>query len=481
MHPLKTSFFSSLEAKRLMRLGMPIFIAQLSSMGMNLADTIMSGQASSVDMAAVAVSCSVWHPISLFGIGVLLTISPLSAQLVGEGRSKESPHILRQGLWCALLLTIPLMILFYTISLNMGAFKLSPDMERLSGGYLRAVLWSLPGYYLFICVRGFVEGFSLTRPAMLVSILALLLNIPINYILIYGKFGFPAHGAVGCGVATAICFTFMGISMFAYVCWAPRFKELGPLFKPLFMSTPPAMQNADANLPVQPRFDSKTIKRIFRIGVPGALAILFEVGLFATAALAIAPLGTNSVAGHQVATSIAGALFILPLSISQTTTISIGHYLGAGQITRARLTIWTTMVIGLGIACISSLLIYIFREQIVYLYNDEMAVTSLAIVLIVYAASFQVMDSMQIICVGILRGYNDTNTLFVVCLITYWIIGFPLGYTLCHTDFITPAMGPAGFWWGFITALSINCLCFGWRIRHLNRLNPAEVHRKISV
>ncbi len=477
MHPLKTSFFSSLEAMRLLRLGMPIFIAQLSSVGMNLADTIMSGQASSVDMAAVAVSCSVWHPISLFGIGVLLTVSPLSAQLVGEGKSHESPHIMRQGLWCALLLTIPLMLLFYVISINMGVFKLTPDMERLSGGYLRAVLWSLPGYYLFICIRGFVEGFSLTRPAMLVSILALVLNIPINYILIYGKFGFPALGAVGCGVATAICFTFMGLAMLSYVCWASRFKNLGPLFKPMFTKA----QGDDASCPWLQRFDAKTVKRIFRIGVPGALAILFEVGLFATAALAIAPLGTDSVAGHQVASSIAGVLFILPLSISQTTTISIGHYLGAGQITRARLTIWTTIVIGLAIACLSSLLIYIFREDIVYLYNDEIAVTSLAVALIVYAASFQVMDSMQIICVGILRGYNDTNILFVICLITYWVIGFPLGYTLCHTDFIVPAMGPAGFWWGFITALSINCLCFGWRIRHLNKLNSTEVHTKISA
>ncbi len=478
MHPLKTSFFSSLEAKRLLRLGMPIFIAQLSGVGMNLADTIMSGQASAVDMAAVAVACSVWHPISLFGIGVLLTISPLSAQLVGEGKSHEAPHIMRQGIWVALILAIPLMLLFYIISLNMGAFKLSPALEALSGGYLRAVLWSLPGYFLFICVRGFVEGFSLTRPAMLVATLALLLNIPINYMLIYGKFGLPALGAVGCGVATTICFTFMGLAMTAYVCWASRFKKLGPLFKPMLKKS--FSNTADAEQ-VHQQFDVKCIKRIFRIGLPGALAMLFEVGLFATAALAIAPLGTNSVAGHQVATSVASVIFMLPLSISQTTTISIGHYLGAGQITRARLTIWTTIVIGLCIACASSLLIYIFRSDIAYLYNDDVDVVSLATVLIVYAASFQIMDSMQIISVGILRGYNDTKILFIICLITYWVIGFPLGYTLCHTDIIAPAMGPAGFWWGFITALSINCLCFGWRIIHLNRLNSSEVHTKISA
>ncbi len=478
MHPLKTSYFSSLEAKRLMRLGMPIFIAQLSGVGMNLVDTIMTGQASSVDMAAVAVACSVWHPISLFGIGVLLTVSPLCAQLVGEGKSAKTPHIMRQGLWCALILAIPLMLIFYLAASYMGAFNLDQNLEKLASGYLRAVLWGLPGYYVFVCVRGFVEGFSMTRPAMIVAFTALLINIPINYILIYGKFGMPALGAVGCGVATAFCFTFMGAAMVAYVCYGQKFKKYGPLFRPMFQKTPPTSESiAD----VQPRFDGKNVKRIFRIGLPGALAMLFEVTLFAAAALAIAPLGTISVAGHQVASSIAQVLFIIPLSISITTTIIIGHYLGAGQIIRARYTMWTTLIIGLAIACISSLLIYIFRDTIVYWYNDEPTVTSLAIMLIVYAASFQIMDSIQIICVGILRGYNDTNVLFVVCLITYWVIGFPLGYTLCHTDFLAPAMGPAGFWWGFIAALSINCLCFCWRIVKLNKLNTTEVHTKINA
>ncbi len=478
MHPLKTTFFSTAEAKRLVTLGMPIFIAQVSGVGMNLADTIMTGQASSVDMAAVAVACSVWHPISLFGLGVLLTISPLSAQLVGEGRSKDVPHILRQGLWCALMLVVPLMLLFYVISTHMGAFKLTGDLEQLAGGYLRAVLWGLPGYYIFICARGFVEGFSMTRPAMVIGAIALAINIPINYILIYGKFGMPELGAVGCGVATTICFTFMGVAMVLYICTAKKFKHLRPIFKPLFTaSSTPVL---DSKGRPQPRFDTHNIKRIFRIGLPGALAMLFEVTLFAAAALAIAPLGTDAVAGHQVASSIAQALFIIPLSVSLTTTINIGHYLGAGQITRARYTIWTTLLIGLGIACLMSLLIYVFRGDIIHWYNDEAAVTSLAMVLIVYAASYQIVDSLQIIAVGILRGYNDTNILFVVSLLTYWIIGFPLGYTLCHTDILVPALGPAGFWWGFIVALSINCVCFCWRIIYLNRLNSKQVHHKIS-
>ncbi len=185
MRRFYSSFFSVHEAKKLLKLGVPVYIAQLSGAGMSFVDTIMTGQSSAVDMAAVAVASSVWNPIALFGIGILLVLTPLSAQAVGEGRVSETPHILRQGIWCSLLLVIPLMLIFYILSLQMDRFGLEQDLARLSTGYLQAVLWGLPGWFLFINVRGFLEGFSRTRPAMVISMLALLLNVPINYILIW--------------------------------------------------------------------------------------------------------------------------------------------------------------------------------------------------------------------------------------------------------------------------------------------------------
>ncbi len=476
MRHYTTSFFSSLEAKRLMRLGLPIFIAQLSGIGMSLVDTIMTGQASSVDMAAVAVATSIWNPISLFGVGVLLAISPLCAQLVGEGHEEKAPHIMRQGLWCVALLALPLMLIFYTMSHHMGAFDLSQRLVELSGGYLRSVLWGLPFFYLFVCTRGFVEGYSHTKPAMYIALSALLLNIPINYILIYGHLGFPAMGAVGCGVATAICFAFMGISMVTYVCTAGRFKHLGPLFTPLFRKV--SLSPTDTQ-ELGSRFDGTAVRRIFRIGLPGALAILFEITLFAASALAIAPLGTTIVAGHQVASSVAAVLFIVPLSVGITATIRVSHYLGAGQYVHARYTAWTALSIGLLIALTGACLTYFFKENIVILYNDEEGVISLAMTLLIYAASFQVVDSLQIIGIGILRGYNDTRIISIVSFVAYWLVGFPLGYILCHKDWIAPAMGAAGFWVGFIVALSLCCVCFIHRIVKLHKLSPDMVKYKI--
>ncbi len=468
MRRFYSSFFSPHEAKRLLKLGIPVYIAQLSGAGMNFVDTVMTGQASALDMAAVAVASSIWNPIALFGIGILLVLTPLSAQAVGESRIHDTPHILRQGIWCSLLLSIPLMLVFYAASLQMDRFGLEPDLAKLSSGYLQAVLWGLPGWFLFINVRGFLEGFSRTRPAMVISMLALLLNVPINYILIYGKFGLPALGAVGCGIATAICFWFMGICMVFFVRRDQQSKTLGNLFSPLFI--PKANER---------RMDWHTIGRVFRIGLPGALAMLFEVSLFAVSALIIAPLGTVVVAGHQVAMNVVHLLFIMPLSISITSTIRVGYCLGAGQFTHARLTAWTAICLGVFLSLINSLGVVIFTEAIALTYTNDAAVLALAMHLLLFGAAFQLIDTVQIVGIGILRGYNDTKIIFIICFVAYWLIGFPLGIILSRTDWLGPAQGPQGFWIAFIVALIFGGICYTMRIIGLHKLDAAAVHEKI--
>ncbi len=468
MRRFYSSFFSLYEAKRLLKLGIPVYIAQLSGAGMNFVDTVMTGQSSAVDMAAVAVSSSIWNPIALFGIGILLVLTPLSAQAVGEGRINETPHILRQGIWCSLLLCIPLMIIFYIISLQMKHFGLDQNLAELARGYLQSILWGLPGWYLFINIRCFLEGFSRTRPAMVISICALILNVPINYILIYGKFGLPALGAVGCGIATAICYWFMGLSMLFFVKKDSMVKQFGKLFLPLFKT------KYD-----EKRMDWPNIRRVFRIGLPGALAMLFEISLFAVSALIIAPLGTVVVAGHQVAMNVAGMLFILPLSISTTITIRVGYCLGAGQLIHARLTAWTGMCLGVFLSLISSLAVILFTQTIALTYTSEAAVVALAMKLLIFAAAFQFIDTVQIVGIGILRGYNDTKVIFIICFVAYWIIGLPLGTILSRTDWLMPALGAEGFWISFIVSLVFGGVFYILRILYLQKQNSQYVFEKI--
>ncbi len=471
MTHILTSFFSSREAKRIFRLGMPIYVAQLSSMGMSFVDTVMTGQASTIDMAAVAVASSLWHPISLFGIGILIALTPLSAQLVGEGKGAQTPHMLRQGIWCSILMSAPLMGLVYFASWKMHIFGLEQALADLSGGYLRAIIWGLPAFFLFANIRSFFEGFSRTRPAMVISLVALLLNIPLNYILIYGVFGLPALGAVGCGIATALCFYFMALCMVFYGRYDMRRRSIGKasLFLPL----------------LREGIDWIIVKRIMRIGLPSALAMLFELTLFSAAALVLAPLGTIVVAGHQVALNVTSMLFILPLSISMTAAIRVGYCLGAGQWTHARITAWTALCLGVFCSTLASLALIFFRDEVALLYTQDPQVMSLATTLLVFAAAFQLVDTLQVVGIGILRGYNDTRIISYVCFVAYWVVGFPLGFVLSRTDLLGPAVGdtwgPEGYWFAFIVGLFVGTCCYMRRIVTLQRLSGETLREKITT
>lgn len=451
------------------RLGGPVFIAQMSNMGMSFVDTAMTGQASAEDMAAVALASSIWMPVSVFGVGVLLTLTPLTAQLAGAGKRRDTPHLLRQGMVCSLLLAVPLMLFFYLFSWRLDMFGLEPRLQALAGGYLRAMLWGLPGLFLFLNVRSLLEGFSRTRPAMIIGVLGLLLNVPCNYVLIYGKLGLPQLGAVGCGVATALCFWFMAACMVLYARRDSDMRELGPLFHPLWRPAPGAS-----------RVDWPVVRRVFRIGVPGALALTFEVTLFAITALLLAPLGTVTVAGHQIALNFSSLLFVVPLSMGITSTIRVGYCLGAGKWAAARVAAWTALTLGVGCALVNALFTVLLRQQIVLIYNSDSAVVALAGHLLLYAAAFQVLDAMQAVGTGILRGYNDTRMIFMVCLVVYWCISLPLGFVLARTTLLGPPWGAAGFWLAYLVALALGSVAYTWRIVQLHAKDEGWLRRKIG-
>ena len=470
----KNRFFSLNEARRFLALGLPVLVTQIAQMGMNFVDTAMTGQASTADMAAVAVSGSIWVPVSLLGMGCLLSLPAMMAHLVGGGEQQRTPHLLRQGLWLSSLLSLVLMGVFAFLSLHLELFGLDAELAPLAAGYLRAMLFGLPGMMLFVNVRGFLEGYARTRPAMLVGLLGLALNVPCNYVLIYGKLGLPQLGAVGCGVATALCYWFMGLTLALYARREARCRKLGPLFLPLLLPRT-AGEGGEAR-----RVDWPLVWRIFRIGLPGALAACFEASLFAVTALLLAPLGKVIVAGHQIAMNFAGMVFMLPLSLNITAAIRVGQSVGAGRLGRARLSARTALCMGAVSSLIIAACTALFREQIVHIYNDDPAVTALAMSLLLLGSCYQLVDALQTISIGILRAYNDTRIISLVCFTSYWIIGLPLGFTLARTDWLVPAMGPAGFWISYIVALGFGALCYLIRVHHLHGLDAEAVRRRIQ-
>ncbi|WP_210451623.1 MATE family efflux transporter [Pantoea ananatis] len=444
------------EARQLLALAIPVILAQVAQTAMGFVDTIMAGAVSATDMAAVAVGTSIWLPAILFGHGVLLALTPTIAQLNGSGRRERIAEQLRQGFWLAFFLSLLIMLVLWNAGYVIRSMHdIDPLLAEKAEGYLHALLFGAPGYLFFQVMRNQCEGLSKTKPAMVLGFLGLMLNIPLNYIFIYGHFGMPALGGVGCGVATASVYWAM---FFCMRFWVRRMRSM-------------------RDIRVESRWSAPSrviLQRLTGLGLPVALALFFEVTLFAVVALLVSPLGIVNVAGHQIALNFSSLMFVLPLSMGVAATIRVGYRLGQGSTEQARVAAWTAQGVGVSMAVITAIFTVTFRHQIAQLYNDNPAVVTLAAQLMMLAAIYQISDSIQVIGSGILRGYKDTRSIFFITFIAYWLLGLPSGYILALTDWVVPRMGPAGFWCGFIVGLTSAAIMMLWRVRRLQQL-PAEL------
>lgn len=439
------------EARQLLALAIPVILAQIAQTSMGFVDTVMAGGYSATDMAAVAIGTSIWLPAILFGHGLLMALTPTVAQLNGSGRRERIAHQIRQGFWLAGFVSALIMIVLWNAGHIIHAMKnIDPELADKAVGYLRALLWGVPGYLFFQVARNQCEGLAKTKPGMVMGFIGLLVNIPVNYIFIYGHFGMPELGGVGCGIATAAVYWVMFFFMISYVRKARSMRDL--------------------KLPkgfIKP--DWKVIYRLTQLGLPIALALFFEVTLFAVVALLVAPLGIVDVAGHQIALNFSSLMFVLPMSLSAAVTIRVGFRLGQGSTLDAQTAAWTGIGVGMCMATLTAIFTIVMREHIALLYNSNPEVVALAAHLMLLAAVYQLSDSVQVIGSGVLRGYKDTRSIFFITFIAYWVLGLPSGYILALTDWVVEPMGPAGFWTGFIIGLTSAAIMMMLRMRWLQR------------
>ncbi|AEW44538.1 multidrug resistance protein, MATE family [Serratia symbiotica str. 'Cinara cedri'] len=441
-----------IEVRNLLLLAIPVIIAQISQTAMGVVDTIMAGSYSATDMAAVAIGTSIWLPLILFGHGLLLSLTPVIAHLNGSGRRYEIAHQVQQGFWLASGASLLLIILLYNCKWVINIMgDVDPQLASKSLSYLHAIMWGTPGYLFFQVICNQCEGLSKTKPSMIIGLIGLLINIPINYIFIYGKLGIPQLGGVGCGVATSSVYWLMFLMIHLYVKRAPSQQDIKLLRN------------------IHPRLDLIALKYLISIGLPIALALFFEITLFAVVSVLVTPLGIIAVAGHQIALNFSSLMFVLPLSLGVGASIRVGYRLGEGSIDGARIATYTTIIIGIIIATCTGLLTMIFRKEIALLYNSNPAVIGMASQLMLLAAIYQISDAVQVIGSGILRGYKDTRVIFFITFIAYWVLGLPCGYLLALTDILVPALGPSGFWIGFIIGLTVAAIMIIFRIRWLHQ------------
>ena len=434
-----------IESKKIIKLSLPLFIAQFAQTAMGFVDTVMAGGVSSTDMAAVAIASSIWLPCILFGVGVLMAIIPLTAQAHGANDLIQLPKTGQQGLYLSLLLCIPIAVILLNASALMGLMDIEDRLAEITIHYLHAMIFAIPAFLLFQALRNYIEGLSLTKPAMVIGFFGLIANIPLNWMFVYGEWGAPALGGAGCGVATAIVYWLMAITLAFYVYYTRKLKHY-----PLFVNFT--------------RPDLKHIFDITKLGLPVAIALFFEVTIFAAIAILVAPLGANVVASHQIAINFSSMIFMLPMSIANAVSIRVGFNLGQKNNTNAKHASYAGLGIGLGLSILTAISTVIFREQIAILYSDNREVIDLAIVLILFSALYQCVDAIQVVAAGALRGYKEMTAIFTRTFISYWVIGLPLGYILGMTDWIVAPLGAKGFWIGITVGLTAAAILLGQRM-----------------
>ncbi|WP_105259089.1 MATE family efflux transporter [Pseudoalteromonas sp. T1lg88] len=427
--------FCTWEASRLLRLAAPVFFAQVTLVLMSVVDTIMAGQVSATDLAALSIATGLWNPVVFALLGILIALTSLVAHSFGADDEKAIAGHFQQACYLALILCLVGLMLGQSADQLIALLDTSGEIKSLAGDYITYVQFGLPGFIVYSLFRNVAEGKAYTTPAFYISIIGLLVNIPANYIFIYGKFGAPALGGAGCGVATAIVLTAMGVSLLIYSMMS---KRINGRF----------LINAFARPSV------KAMWQQFKLGVPISLAIFFEVTLFACIPLFIASLGAVVVAGHQVAASVTTLLFMLPYSLSMAVAIRFGNLYGQEDFQALRRCMSTSFILAVAIAAFVALITYVLRADISALYSDNPEVLALATAIMVLACFYQLPDALQVVTSGMLRGIKHTAPISYITFFSYWLVGFALGYVLGRTDLIVPAMGAQGFWLGIIVGLS---------------------------
>jgi len=422
--------------KQLLRLATPLLAAQLLSTATGVVDTIMAGHYNANDLASVAVGNSLWLPLYLLVSGLLIATTSMVARFHGAGDKPAIVTTTQQSIWMALIAALVAALMLMNIGPVLVWLELEPELIRITDGYVYAVAFGFPAAAIFNGLRGFTEGMGRTRPYMISSLLAFLANIPLNYALIYGVWGLPEMGGVGCGWATAMS---MWIQVLVLGWFTSRSKEYGGISLYSHWQGP----------------QLQAIRKIFALGFPIAIAVFAEVSIFSAIALLLAPLGALVVAGHQVALSVSHMIFMLPLSLSQAITIRVGFFLGRGEQHQANMVARTGIMGAALLSMITMTLILCFRETIVAWFTTDVEVQVLAASVFVFMAVYQFPDHVQIAANAALRAYHDTRVPLLLILLAYWVVALPLGYILARTDWLGEPIAAKGFWIGLLAGLAI--------------------------
>lgn len=428
------------ELLAMVRLAVPIVVVQLGQMLMGVVDTVMVGRVSAEAIAAIALGNLYFFGASIFGLGVLMALDPVVAQAIGAQDATAAARGLQRGLVLAVALSILATALLLPARPVLGLLQQPEAVADVAAGYARIAIVGILPFYAHTALRQTLQAMRRLAPIVATMLAANVINVALNYALIFGQFGFPALGALGAAWATAVSRWLLLASL-----WLAAWPLLRTYLRPF-------RREALAAAPLW---------RMVAIGAPIGLQYELEYGVFAVVGVMMGWLGTIELAGHQVALSLASFTFMVPLGVSAAAAVLVGHAVGRGDPPEARRAAAAALVCGVGFMTASAIVMLGAPGALARLYTNDLAVAALAASLIPIAGVFQVFDGIQVVSIGILRGTGDTRTPMLVNVLGFWLVGLPVSATL---GFRT-AWGPRGLWWGLTVGLILVALVLLWRVR----------------
>lgn len=443
------------------KLSAPVIMGMLGHTFVGLMDNIMVGQLGSSELAAVSLGNSFFFVAMSLGIGFSTAITPLVAEADSENNFKKGKSAFKHGLFLCIVLSLLLFGMILLAKPLMYLMEQPEEVVLLTMPYLDIIAISLIPLIIFQGFKQFSDGLSLTKHAMYATIVGNLINIGLNYILIFGKLGFPKMGIVGAGVGTLVS----RLAMIAIIWTLLKNDKKASAFVThirLFI------------------LDSTMLKKIINLGLPSAMQMFFEVAIFTSAIWLSGLLGKNAQAANQIALNLSSMTFMIAMGLSVTAMIRVGNQKGLRNYEELQRIAKSIFLMGIMFASVFALLFLIFHDifPALYLdlddvnnYSDNQEVVSIASKLLLVAALFQISDSAQVIFLGALRGLQDVKMPTVLTFIAYWMIGFPTSYFLGKES----AYGSTGIWIGLLVGLASASIFLYLRFIYLtNRLIQAH-------
>ena len=459
-HPVHLSRFHSIltEIRALWQLSWPILIGQLATIGMSVTDVAMAGHASAQDLAGVSLGVSIWNIFILTIMGLVMSVSPMVAHHVGAKQLDAVPHVVRQGIWKALIIGAIAFLLANLAALIFDVMDIEPEVRDIAKSFARVVSFGLPAFTCYRVLYGYSTSINQTKPMMVISLVALLLNGLVNWLLVFGNWGFPKLGGVGCAWSTLACVWFNLIALVVWMRLAPAYRRTWPFdhFEP----------------PHGPK-----LRSLFRLGVPIGITHFAETSAFGLIALLIAKFGSREVAAHQIALNFTSLTFMVPLSLGLALLTRVGQSLGANDPVAARFRAWVGVWLTSAFAVLSAIGIAVFSVPIASAYTTDLLVIQTASHLLLLAAMFQLPDCLQVVTMSAIRGYKVTRAPMVLHLTAFWGFCLPLGCLLglapqwqAFAPF-TPdvPMAAQGFWIALTVGLTISATGLLVMLRSISR------------